>query len=191
MRIEPAAPTYQLAETMQGLTASIPARRNWFVLLFMCAWLGGWVLGEVSAITRISNPTGDGPKEFLAVWLIGWTLGGGWVLACVVWQLFGREVITIAAGELIYRVEALGLGRSRSFTSYQISRVRVVDFSSMPFSRQWNMVPPLFGAGYGPIAFDYGARTYRLGSSLDEAGARQLLIRLAPRLPSGASLEGA
>lgn len=171
MRIEPAAPTYQVAETMQGLTASIPARKNWFVLLFMCAWLGGWVLGEVSAITRISNPTGDEPKGFLTVWLIGWTLDGGRVLACVVWQLFGREVITIAAGELIYRVEALGLGRSRSFTSHQM--------------------PPLFGAGYGPIAFDYGARTYRLGSSLDEAGARQLLVRLAPRLPSGASLEGA
>lgn len=42
----------------------------------------------------------------------------------------------------------------------------------------------LAGGGYGPIAFDYGARTFRFAPSLDEAEARLLINELAPRLPN-------
>jgi hypothetical protein len=38
----------------------------------------------------------------------------------------------------------------------------------------------------GTIAFDYGARTYRFGSGMDEAEARAIVAHLQSRLPNAA-----
>jgi hypothetical protein len=42
-------------------------------LLFLIAWMGGWVFGEISALTQVSKGEGGG---FLIFWLTGWTVGG-------------------------------------------------------------------------------------------------------------------
>ena len=43
------------------------------VLIFLLAWMGGWVLGETSAVRALLK--GDG-GAFLLFWLVGWTVGG-------------------------------------------------------------------------------------------------------------------
>ena len=57
------------------------------------------------------------------------------------------------------------------------------EFSFDFFRNQRAAMPPLFGAGMGPIAFDYGQRSFRIAPSLDEAEARSLITILAERLP--------
>jgi hypothetical protein len=50
------------------------------------------------------------------------------------------------------------------------------------FTRGWRAQWEIYGLGGGSIVFDYGARTHRFGSKLDEAESRQLTELLAKEL---------
>jgi hypothetical protein len=50
---------------------------RYFAALFLLAWLGGWLAGFSSAVSRLSSGgTFDRAHAFLAFWLVCWTLGG-------------------------------------------------------------------------------------------------------------------
>ncbi len=183
MHVEPQSPRFTVESTSEGLCAVLPARRNWFVVLFLCAWLVGWVFGEVTAIHQLLSPSENSPRLFMLAWLVGWTLGGAFALAAVLWQLAGREVISVSAATLMHRVEAFGLGWSRAYKASEVKALRATEYASNPFTSQAAWFPPVTGSGFGPVAFDYGARTLRLGAALEEAEAKLLVEKLAARLP--------
>ena len=110
MVVEAKSARYTVESSPDGLRASIPARRNWFVILFLCAWLGGWFFGEVSAAKELLNPKEHTASGFLSFWLLGWTLGGAFCLGTILWQLAGREVLVASSSSLVYRIELFGLG---------------------------------------------------------------------------------
>ncbi len=184
MYVEPALPRYQLAYPAGGIRIAIPARRNWPMLLFMCFWLCFWAVGESNVAAQLADGGNKGPELFLYAWLFAWTLGGGSVLLTILWQLFGREVVSISDGAIDYRVDVFGLGRTRSYAINQVTQLRAVDFVTGTFNQRAAMRLPFFGAPTGPIAFDYGAETIRMAPSLDEAEARLLLAKLRERLPA-------
>jgi hypothetical protein len=183
MLVEPESPRFTLENTPNGLQAIVPARKNVFVLLFMCVWLCGWVFGEVNAIRELLAPSESTPNLFLMVWLAGWTLGGAFALGTLAWQLAGREVISIGNATLEHRVEAFGVGRTRTYRLSEVKDLRATEYSSNPFTNQAAWFPPVTGSGMGPVAFDYGARTMRLALALEEAEAKLLVSKLASRLP--------
>jgi hypothetical protein len=183
MHVEPESPRFSIEPTADGLRAVIPARRNVFVLLFMCVWLGGWVFGEMHAIGELLSPSKNSPQLFLAVWLAGWTLGGVFALGTVLWQLAGREVVSLGSTTLEHRVEAFGIGRTTSYRLSEVRNLRATDYSANPFTNQAAWFPPVTGSGFGPVAFDYGARTMRLAPALEEAEAKLLIGKLLPRMP--------
>lgn len=190
-QMQPALPRYELEQTPNGLSIVVPARRNLFVIVFLCAWLGGWAIGETSALSSLFNNETNRAGGFLSFWLIGWTLAGAWAVTTVLWQLFGKELITLTPGTLNHRVKILGFGRTRSFATSHITRLRAVDVVAPTFLRQRAYMPPFFREGDGPLVFDYGAKTIRMGQSLDEAEAHQLLARLNALLPLSAREERA
>ena len=161
----------------------MPAQRNWFVLLFLSAWLVGWAFGEVSVIRQLTNPTEKTPILFLLAWLTGWTVGGTFAVAAVLWQLGGRELLSVDTATLTHRVEAFGIGRSRIYKLSEVKNLRATEYSANPFTNQAAMLPPLTGSGFGPVAFDYGARTIRVAAALEEAEAKALVARLAIHMP--------
>jgi hypothetical protein len=132
----------------------------------------------------LSNPGDKTPSAFLAFWLAGWTLGGAFAIGAVLWQLDGREIITVNAVALTHRVEVFGFGRERTFRASDVKSLRSTEFASSVFTNQRAWFPPITGSGYGPVAFDYGARTIRIASSLEEAEAKMLVQELSARLPS-------
>ena len=183
MHVEPQAARFHVEVTPDGLRAVIPARRNWFVMLFLIAWLGGWVFGEVSASGELLRHGDKTPTAFLAFWLLGWTLGGAFAATAVVWQLAGREVISVSSNTLLHRAEAFGFGWNRSYKASEVRNFRSTEYSSNAFTNQRAWFPPVTGSGFGPVAFDYGARTIRMAPSLEEAEARMLVRELSSRLP--------
>jgi hypothetical protein len=57
-------------------TIVIPATASstrYFGGVFLLFWLGGWVMGETSAITQLMSGKGG---AFIVFWLGGWTIGG-------------------------------------------------------------------------------------------------------------------
>ena len=181
MRVEPSKPRYTVRTEVGAVTFGCPPRRNWFVLLFLIAWLGGWTVAGLTTFREVMRP-GD-HQAFLSFWLVGWAVGELCVLAVVAWQLAGLEELSVVRGDLIHRVSIAGVGRSREFTGTEVRHLR----TTQPLLSAWldgrSFSPPLFGSGYGAIAFDYGARTYRIGAGLDEAEAQQIVASLSKQLP--------
>jgi hypothetical protein len=178
MRIAPERMRSRIEEGSGGLRIVIPSRGNWFAFLFLTAWLGGWVFGEVAAISSLlgvgpmrGSRGGGGPGAFLAFWLLGWTVGGAVALYAWIWILAGREIVRLDGQTLAISREPIGLPRNREFDWGQIRNLRV-SLSRDPRSA---LLEP------GTIAFDYGAKTYRFGNGLDEAEAAMLIDEVRQR----------
>jgi hypothetical protein len=181
MFISPSSPRCVVRQLPTGLSASIPAWRNWFVVLFLCVWLSGWTFSGVSAGRSFVKPGDD--QLFEVLWLGGWLLGELFALSIITWQLAGKEEISISELRLVHRVSAFGIGRTREFATAQVEDTRVKRQPIWPWFNQQSWVPPWFGTGYGTLAFDYGAKTYLMGTGLEEAEAKYIIAQLAKRLP--------
>jgi hypothetical protein len=181
MRVEPSKPRYTTSSEAGVLTVACPPRRNWLILLFLMAWLGAWTVGGISALGEVTKPGEH--QAFMVFWLVAWAVGELWVLVVVLWQLAGLEELLIAQGNLVHRASIAGIGRTREFAGAEVKNLRSSP-QMLPFwMDQSSFTPPIFGSGHGAIAFDYGAKTYRVGSGLDEAEARQIVATLSKQYP--------
>jgi hypothetical protein len=50
---------------------------RYFMGLFLLAWLGGWFVGFIATVSRLSSGQAS---AFVIFWLVGWTLGGAYVI---------------------------------------------------------------------------------------------------------------
>jgi len=181
VRVEPSRARFTVEQTATGITFRTPARRNWLILALLAAWLGAWTVGGASALSEVMRP---GERDaFLFVWLVGWVMGELYALASVMWQLAGHEEISLSSGNLIHRVAIGGLGRSREFSGANIKHLRTSPQMGSHWMDQRRWMPPLFGAGHGSVAFDYGAKTYRVGAEPDEAEGRLVLAEIRRYFP--------
>lgn len=168
-------------DSPEGLVINIPSTKRWPLILFMGFWLCGWAIGESFAIRELA--TGKMPlagKLFLVGWLGAWTVGGGFAIFFWMWNLAGHEVVSLTPTSLAIRREVLGFGPSREYDLPNVKNLRV----DSAFSRnglEFSLTSRSMFAG--SIAFDYGAKTFRFGSGVDEAEASHLIEVLRSRYP--------
>ena len=189
--ITPPAPRARMTENNQELRVTVPARRDIFALVFISFWLVGWAFGEVTVCVGLLTGKATGAVDLLLLaWLLVWTCGGIWAVFNWCWNAKGHEEITVNGDTFAVRYSAFGIGRTWNFHPWAVRNVRVIEnfVSPMPFwmqtfeqSRQANSKAAT-GIWHGPLAFDYGAKTYRFGAGMDEAEARDLLPHLLRRL---------
>ena len=96
----------------------------------------------------------------------------------VLWNLFGKEILSIATSTLSVKKNLFGLQLGRTYDRSQVSDVRVSPEPAPPF---WEKGFRQSGLSGGVIAFDYGAKTIRCGVGIDEAEAKQILEYLRSR----------
>ena len=178
MVITPAARRSTLRDRPDGLEIVVPVKRNLFVMLFLLAWLGGWVVGEVSVLRELLSGA-SARSPFLLFWLVGWTLGGCFAAFTWLWMLAGRERILLRPRTMVIRQEVFGLGWTREYDLAHVRNVRLSAGSYDPFgsgagARFW-------GLGGGSVAFDYGAKTVRIAAAVDEPEAAQIVRELKTR----------
>jgi len=158
-----------------GIQLIIPTIPKFPMLFFMMAWLVGWVCGEFSVAQKLNSGALEAGEsmEFLIIWLLGWTLGGIWAMFGSLWNLAGREIISFKMPSLVVRHELLGLGRSQEFDLNLVKDLRsspeVLNASDFSYGLRY------IGLGGGSVAFDYGPKTYRFGSGLDESEAKSVV----------------
>lgn len=183
MHISASIDRFPIIETLTTVSARVPSQKNVFYMLFISVWLIAWAFGEVSAINTLLFSDQAENKAFMLVWLTMWTLGGGWAIGCLLWQLAGYEILSLDSGTVTQRIEAFGVGISKHYSAKDVKDMRVVPYV-ISLSNQKALFPPLFGAGHGAIAFDYGSRTIYLGSSVHEAEAKKIVAAFEKRLPT-------
>jgi len=136
-----------------------------------------YLIGSAEIGTKVLNdpPTG-GEGLFLIAWLVAWNIIGPLFTFFWLWNIAGREIVTLEDEALTVRYALGPSGWTRRFDRREVTDLRVsppatADFRSLAW---W--------PGGGTIAFDYGARTNRFGGGLDEAEAKQIVADFRRRL---------
>ncbi len=174
----------RIHESMGNIEISLPSKKNWFVLLFGSAWLGGWYFALVNTFS-VFTP-GDsgfmGADGFMIFWLIAWILGGAGTLFLLLWGYFGRERVEIRGGKLLLEKTIWGIGIKKRLDLAHVQHFRPEQVNQGMFGRsRW----ALWGLGPRKVHFDYGMKTYSFGLAVDDAEARYLANYLAERVEQG------
>ncbi|MBN9419774.1 hypothetical protein ABS71_02695 [bacterium SCN 62-11] len=172
MKVRPTALRATICEQSNGLRITIPARRNWFFLLFIGFWLCGWATGWVAVAQQLVSGKGS---LFEFAWLGAWTVGGCFAFLAWLWTLAGREVILWNVSGLVHRLEIGPFSRSYEYEGREIQNLR---YSEDAQSRRNGPGP--WG---GNLRFDYGAKTHAFGLGVDEAEGKQILDALQRARP--------
>ena len=117
-----------IQDNFADLQIIIPAKRNWFVVIFIAAWLGGWLMGEVFALGEVTGLLQGNPASlFILFWLVAWTVGGFFVFRTLLWNLTGKEIITVGQGRLSLDKRGLLLFKPKVYDLNEVRNVRVQD----------------------------------------------------------------
>lgn len=185
--VEPGKGRAILEQNGAGLLITIPAAVQAFGTIFLAIWLIGWAVGEIMVSRQLlsgelsHDPSGGGAL-FSIVWLAGWTLGGGWALYCLLWQLAGKEIIELTSTTLRQRKQTPLFSRSREYAIANMSNLRVAPPQPQYYQGKYIISGPGFKGG--AISFDYGRDTYHLASGLDEADAKYVIGEMEKRVKS-------
>ncbi len=186
-----------IEEQNGNLLITIPARRRWFHFIFFGIWLVGWAIGEVVVavflpITLLAWVLGDqearGDVGFLGPWFTAWTLGGfffgrGWI-----WQLSGRELLTLNnEGLTVTRITRLSK-RARHFPSVEIRNMRADAGPLGPVNfligAQWADWFELWGFSGGRIAIDLDRGRVNVGAGASYDEAQEVVAAIKERYPT-------
>ncbi|MEK6584718.1 MAG: hypothetical protein AABZ24_00125 [Nitrospirota bacterium] len=177
---QPADSRITIADTSQELRIVMPCRRSWLVICFLGFWICGWGVGEIMVTRQLLN--GDAPpggEVFMLTWLGVWTVGGVFAIYAWLWQMMGKEILTVQGQTFTTRRNIGEFGFDKEYNLVQMRDVRVGHLGVNPFDFSSSL--QLWGIGGGVIAFDYRARTYRFGVGLDEAEAKQIVTAIKQR----------
>lgn len=114
-----------------------------------------------------------------------WFLGACFTIIILnaLWASFGREVITVRDQTLTYHCQLFGLGREKTLKVADIFYLS--GDRSIPALERPGSVFLLFSfAKLGVIKFDYGARTYAMGITIDDVEGRMIVEWLRQFLPA-------
>lgn len=194
---EPQGFTFQTSYSDGKYIFTLPKRNTWAFFLFLTVWLAGWAFGEFTvALTvasglfhmkfpqflgQIGKPSGP-DSGFMIVWLIGWTAAGVYMIYTWLWVAWGRETVAVGSDLLAISRIIPGYARTKDYRLPDVHSLRVAP-------NVYNRMDPMssmrmFTGGSGScIAFDYGAKTIRFGSS-EEAELKAILAEILKQFPA-------
>lgn len=179
MRYEPIAePRFKVERAGPGEQIRVKARRQIWPMLFLPVWLTGWTAGGIAAIYAAIQDF----DPFLIVWLCFWAIGWVSVAGILVWMFTGSETVRVVGSDLEIAHHALGLTRRWLYDGARVRNLRLAEQPPWPFRSQFQ-TPFLNLYQTGVVKFDYGPRTVRTLSGLDEAEGAMVIERLLAQLP--------
>jgi len=154
----------------------IPSKKNWFIILFLSAWLVGWYFGESSVIKELISNDNIGVNSFMLFWLAGWTIGGAFAFVVLLWTLIGRETISIDRSIIQIDKGILDFGiRSKRYELKSLKKLELNPGQNITTLFAQKNVGDFWGLTGGKLRFDYGLKTIKFGIGIDEAEARYLI----------------
>ncbi|WP_119270679.1 hypothetical protein [Taklimakanibacter deserti] len=185
--VEPGKGRAIIEQNGAGLRITIPAVTQAFGVIFISLWLIGWAFGEVMVSRQLFGSqsvqnSSQGGSLFMLVWLAAWTLGGGWAIYTLLWQLAGKEIIELTTTSLRQRKQIPLFSRSKEYALANIANLRVAPPRPRFYQGQYMIQGLSFKDG--AISFDYGRDTHHLASGLDEADAKYVIGEMCKRVKS-------
>jgi hypothetical protein len=133
---------------------------------------GVFVLGAIAQVGLLLwglAYTGWTPEAFvLVIWSVVPLLG----VFSLVWNLFGREVVTLVGDSLSTRREILGVGRTKRFGRHEIQHPH-----TRPLTRR-EIQDCCWGIGVGKVRFTVAHREHSFGIGLTDDEAQAIAKQL-------------
>jgi len=173
----------KIDKSLKGFSISIPSKKNWFVLLFGTAWIGGWYFGFSKTMELIlSNDFNNNESgNFFLFWLFGWTVVGIGFSILLLWGFFGKEHFRTKGNHVHFEKTVFGIGKKRKLKSSELKNFRTDTVNDSWFGgNSWSH----WGLGEGKIKFDYGLKTYSFGLGVDDAEAVHIVDLLQKQFES-------
>lgn len=189
---------WNLEDTTDGPRIVIPSPFLWPLSIFFGFWLGGWTMGEISAIKglwQLANSANSWvallPGVFMLFWLAGWTVGGVFAWSVFLFSIQGREVVTLDGTMLRVRLETLlGLHWSWRFNLAEMEapQLMVMDVGDSENAQRIRAAGGML-PDYSGIKLKAGKKTWRLGLGISQPAAKELMYTLHSRfgLPRAAA----
>lgn len=174
-------PRAVVSTTATGLEITIPARRNWLLMIFLAFWLAMWTSGGLGAGVEMMRDGDPAGRAFLAVWILFWLAGEMFALLILGWSLAGKEIVRFTPNHLEIRRAVGPIGFSRHYGRKDVRNLRVANSSFNPFDPRFAF--QFWGLGGGILAFDYGSATVRFANSIEESEAAELAAVAYERAP--------
>ena len=169
-----------ITKSGSNLQIEIPTRRNWLEMGFLFFWLLFWVVTEYSALVTLFHYDDIKPGTRLIVigWIALWTIGGLYALLALLWQLVGKEKVSVTANTLSIGKHVYQLNRTKH---YQIRQIRGLQANPLPTDDPifaMNQRHNIFGFNGGTLQFRYGKKTIKFAGSMSDSEARLVLEAL-------------
>ncbi|MDZ7291905.1 MAG: hypothetical protein ONB44_09660 [candidate division KSB1 bacterium] len=171
-------------ETDSSFTITIPNLRMKHQLYFMGFGLVFFVMAAIFLLMLWDEEAGLASVNnlLLLLFLTALAAGGASILRALLWQLAGKEIITVTSSTITVRHQVLGLGTSKEYHAQHIKNLRLSPAAHDP--QDWWFAATNFSAFEdGRICFDYGTKIVQLCSQIDEAEAKQIFAELQHRFP--------
>lgn len=151
----------------------IPVKKNYLIIIFSSVWLLIWFSFFGSFYSSFGLFNDDGIDSFFLIWVTFWVFGSLVVMFLLLWNLFGKEIITINTKYLEVNQNLFGIGRKRQ---YDIKHVENFRFNEIPYN-MFSMKNRLafWGFGEGKIKFDYGMKSPSFGLALEDAESNYIV----------------
>lgn len=94
----------------------------------------------------------------------------------LLWNLIGKEIITVTKNDLVIKQDVLGMGFQQTYRLPQVRNLRGALADPAPFTLEKNMQD--WGFAGGSVAFDYNGKTCRFGLLLPMEDADRLAERI-------------
>ena len=186
MPVKPTAPKHKTEILGDRLTISVPSPRPWVLSIFVGLGVVFFIISGVIILGGlVTNSDGfEGPIFLLVILIIFWTVAGGLMIYQFAWQISGKEVIEITTQSIIISRVVLSLRTPKEFSSEYIKDLRA-STSNVDLNPYLVGYSGFYGWRYelGSLAFDYGSRTFRFGSGIEEAEARQIIAEIQQKYP--------
>lgn len=158
----------------------MPHSRSGFVIFFLGIWICGWGVAEYMVARQYLN--GDAPPEgemFMLAWFAVWTISGFLAMYAFLWQIMGREIVTVHRQMFQTKHDIGGFGFRKAYDLAQMRDLRAAPVSFNPLDLSSSL--QLWGIGGGVVAFEYGPKTIRLGAGLTETEAKEVVAAITQR----------
>jgi hypothetical protein len=164
----------KIEKTFDGIAIIVPSKKTWFSLIFGTFWLGGWFYGLVMVILMLQTiKTNDtNINAFLIFWMLAWIVGGGFIIAFLLWGYFGKEKFIIQRDKIVFEKSVFEIGKRKLLDRLDIKNFRYFQINESFIGGNRSVG---WGFGTGKIKFDYGMKTYSFGLGLDEAEANYII----------------
>ncbi|HEX8991834.1 MAG TPA: hypothetical protein VF784_09155 [Anaerolineales bacterium] len=191
--VKPPEPKHTTQDLGDKLVINIPSPRHWFTAILQVLVLAMQMSMEFGIIfllillARDPDPTSRFFFFVFLVMAVFWTMTLALAIYGFLLQLFGKETILVSERSVTISRALLGTGPAKEYLAPSIQDLRLAPPTAEHYRTGLAWInafryPSLYSMGRS-LAFDYGAKTFRFASGIDEAEGKQLLTEILRKFP--------